>query len=926
MPLRVFLLGLLSFSPLLASVQETEALRLAEGRRMAVGREMRTWSFAAFPVPMADWPKEVKGAFVELRCEDHEFSSAALILLRDDYRLRSYPAKLLSPADRALAEQLEGKRRQQLSPKPRTEYPLVMKGYTKETADVTVSPHFAFYTGPDKTGSGKKAFAPGFLERQKVWFETVWTHLDELGAPLPMAGDRSPHKLNVFVTGTGLAKHKDGFAFGGADVIMHPGALGDGSSVVIHEFTHSVQYYSKGFRDSPLVGWFWECHANWSTHQFMPAYPPVLGHYAERAHYELNSSRHNYGSWPFLQVLAEDPRFGWSFPYDIWPACRRNERDGALEDPFQAIMRVGVERKIWKDGVEGFGDTLGELAARMVGWDFQNQYFHLKEIRRLERDTARVSSLGTILEQGRDRRWYPLHSQAPKQYGVNIVWLEPAAGAKAIEVDFAGEVDPTEAGDWRATLVAVDALGRCRYSPTVRRGQVTLEVRSSERVALAVAATPTKYVPQEFRPGFAVKRRYPYSIAVVGATPATPPLAEAPPKVAGAPHPNGGGFVAKSAKVEATAYVAPGAQVLDGARVTGRARICGQAIVRQSAQVGDDAVVSGLARVGDRARVEGQAHVGGYAKLSGKAVLSGRAQLLEYATVDGEGVVSGDVMIRGFGEVHLSPTTEVTGTAMFAEDLEVHFSGCKTPRFDRGLFYGYLNADLLKKPKEVADNRGLYAHWKFDGAHAPFVRDLVGDADAVLLKRAPREAGPEFARDGAGSSLRPHTPGLQVGGHVLAAANLGFEALVFIPVDATVLSGSLLEADAATDESSSTVLSFKVNKDDVWLQLQSVDPRDKSSSRGLALAGKAHLPVGRWFRIGFTFKDGEAAIFVDGRKIAAERTELPLTCLFAETRARNPAASPQVLLGAGFAGRIAEIKVTHTGELPGFDEAPKGAK
>jgi hypothetical protein len=68
--------------------------------------------------------------------------------------------------------------------------------------------------------------------------------------------------LNVFVTGTGLAKHKEGFAFGGEDVIMHPGALGDGSSVVIHEFTHSVQFYSKGFRDSPLVGWFWECHAN----------------------------------------------------------------------------------------------------------------------------------------------------------------------------------------------------------------------------------------------------------------------------------------------------------------------------------------------------------------------------------------------------------------------------------------------------------------------------------------------------------------------------------------------------------------------------------------------------------------------------------------------------------------------------------------
>ncbi|MFM7241072.1 MAG: hypothetical protein ACKO3A_03030, partial [Opitutia bacterium] len=199
-------------------------------------------------------------------------------------------------------------------------------------------------------------------------------------------------------------------------------------------------------------------------------------------------------------------------------------------------------------------------------------------------------------------------------------------------------------------------------------------------------------------------------------------------------------------------------------------------------------------------------------------------------------------------------------------------------------------------------------------------------ADAVLLKRGPRETGPQFARDGTGSSLRPHTPGLQVGGHVLAAANLGFEALVFIPVDATIFGGSLLEADADTDESSGTILSFKVNKDDVRLQLQSVDPRDQSSARGMALSGKTRLPVGRWFRLGFTFKDGEAAIFVDGRRIAAERTELPLACLFADARARNPAASPQVLLGAGFAGRIAEIRITHTGELPGFDEAPKGAK
>ena len=929
MQLRGFLLGLFAVVPVLASVQETEGLRLARGKQMAVGQPMRTWSFAASPSPMQDWPTEVKGAFVELRCEDHQFSEAALILLRDDYRLRSYPAKLLSPADRALAEQLEVKRRTAQSPKHRTEYPLVMKSYTPETAAVAVSPHFAFYTGADKEGSGKKAFGPGFLDQQKAWFEKVWTHLDMLGAPMPMDADTAPHKLNVYVTGTGLAKHKDGFAFGGADVIMHPNALGDGSSVVIHEFTHSVQYYSKGFRDSPYVGWFWECHANWSTQQFMPAYPPVLGHYAERAHYELNSSRHNYGSWPFLQVLAEDPRFGWSFPYEIWPACRRNDRDGALEDPLQTIMRLGVERKIWSDGVDGFGDTMGELAARMVGWDFQNQYFYLKDIRRLDRDPARISSLATVLEQGYDKRWYPLHSHAPKQYGVNHVWLEPALGSKSFEVDFEGLADPTEHADWRVTLVAVDAKGLCRYSPTVRRGKVSIDVRPDEQFALAVAATPSNYTPQEFRPGFAVKRRYPYSIAVVGALPAAPQLREAAPTIPGAPHLNGGGFVAKSAKVAATAYVAKGAQVLDGAQVTGRARICGQAIVRQSAKVGGDAVVSGLARVGERACVEGFAHVGGYAKLAGKAVLTGRAQLLEYATLDGEGTVSGDVMIRGFGEVHLSPATEVTGTAMFAEDLEVHFAGCKTPSFDRGLFYGYLNADLLKKPKEVADNHGLYAHWKFAPTHAPMVRDLVGDADGHLLnvdvsKNSPsplstqlsgRDWTKALSRDGAVSFLLPSGACCEVGGHVLSAGNLGFEALVMIPPQMPARIGSLLYAYAP-----GVSLNFAVKDDDLWLELSS--PTGKSTT----LSSKVNLPTGRWFRLGFVIKAGESAIFVDGRKVASEQASLPLSYLFADTQSPNPASAPRVLIGSDFPGYIAEVKVTHTGELPGFEAIPVGAK
>ncbi len=73
----------------------------------------------------------------------------------------------------------------------------------------------------------------------------------------------------------------------------------------------------------------------------------------------------------------------------------------------------------------------------------------------------------------------------------------------------------------------------------------------------------------------------------------------------GAPHPNGGGWVASTAKVAPTAYVAPGAMVL------GQARVLDNACVEEYAIVKDSARISGDARVG------GQAFVGGSTSLSG---------------------------------------------------------------------------------------------------------------------------------------------------------------------------------------------------------------------------------------------------------------------------------------------------------------------
>ncbi len=73
----------------------------------------------------------------------------------------------------------------------------------------------------------------------------------------------------------------------------------------------------------------------------------------------------------------------------------------------------------------------------------------------------------------------------------------------------------------------------------------------------------------------------------------------------GAPHPNGGGWVAATAEVAPTAYVGPNAAVLDRAQVLDHAVVEDYAVVRDSAVVADHARVSGQAMIGKGTRLDG---------------------------------------------------------------------------------------------------------------------------------------------------------------------------------------------------------------------------------------------------------------------------------------------------------------------------------
>jgi len=110
-------------------------------------------------------------------------------------------------------------------------------------------------------------------------------------------------------------------------------------------------------------------------------------------------------------------------------------------------------------------------------------------------------------------------------------------------------------------------------------------------------------------------------------------------------HSNGGGWVHKSAKVDATAYIGDNAIVWG--RVYGNARVDGNALVYENAQVSGDAQVYGNARVAENAWVFGDARVDGNARVYGNARVSGDAWVYEDARVCGDAWVAENALVYG---------------------------------------------------------------------------------------------------------------------------------------------------------------------------------------------------------------------------------------------------------------------------------------
>ena len=119
------------------------------------------------------------------------------------------------------------------------------------------------WRGLSKEDEGATAFTPDFMPRVLKYLDQTWCfYRDVLGFPMPWSdkehqandwkNDPVHHKVNVFLTHTGLAHHKSGWANGARGIQIHPNAFGDGSSVLPHEAGHVMQLYS-GRRGECLV-------------------------------------------------------------------------------------------------------------------------------------------------------------------------------------------------------------------------------------------------------------------------------------------------------------------------------------------------------------------------------------------------------------------------------------------------------------------------------------------------------------------------------------------------------------------------------------------------------------------------------------------------------------------------------------------------
>ncbi len=553
------------------------------------------------------------------------------------------------------------------------------------------------------------------------------------------------YKMIIIINETWENESFTGWAYGaGYDntigaLWIHYGAVQSPGYVIAHELAHSLQ--AQVYADNPnskLVGGFiWETHAEFMTVQKFKDAMAVGGsdiaRYLRTASFGWLSDRHHYACWYFFQHIAD--KYGVEIVNRLW-----YEKQGE-ETPVATLARlIGTDQ-------QGINDEFGIRSMKNVTWDYSIG----SSIREAEKNLSTYSEIFlhdkyTVPDAMDEQKgWYrvPRH-KAPQDYGYNIIPLYPNAQNGTIDLGFSGyDNAPAGGAGWRYGFVAVDVNGSPRYSPLYKDNNVmvTFDYTSlDKKIYLVVTGTPDKYHPfVQWDQGYQKTYRYPYKIFIGGAKPeGYSPGYNKVSGVAGAAHPNGGGFVAATANVSSSAFVGPNAQVLETAVVSGNARIEDYAIIKGNAQVRDNAVVKQWSKVMDGAQVYGNAFV------SGTAGIYAQSEVYESGQVTGSAgayfsKIHGGALIK---DISTAWDSNFSGTLILGGDAEpMPAMSCDKGTYLHSMYTGNRNCDGLTEHNLNVDiNPDVYANNDIginqSISFSPIGSKIFGDPDFNLSATA----------------------------------------------------------------------------------------------------------------------------------------------------------------------------------------------
>ncbi len=481
-----------------------------------------------------------------------------------------------------------------------------------------------------------------------------------------------------------------------------------------HELVHGFQ----GMTGGTMQGNYWEAHANFPQ-TYAGIYQTVPPNCCSRVSMFFPANgRCYYHARLMFEHLAQTPEYGPMFISKLW--YDGGTRENKNEYPWTAFTKLDP------DPSTPLAYEWTRMVQKCVTWDFEIYGDKPDDLYRAdaERNKAEMLRYGRVtLERiPYDTIWWrPPKEMTPQQLAYNICPLKAPGGRAAAILQ--GHVSKERGSDWRAAFVGVTAEGTPVYGDIGGAGDtVTLDTAGTKELYLVVCATPTKVMPIKMTGDFRSleQEKFPYRVKLTGCEPLDALVPEKP-DVAGAAHPNGGGFVAAAAEVESSAYVGPDAQVLGKSRVLGQARIEDYAVVRD-ATVRGNAIVSGHALVENRAVVQDYAKVRDWGRVRGGAVVEDYAKVVEHGTMEGK-PCGGFAVIKGVAW----SSGPVRGSAMLDGSYR------KSNDIDKGKWFTW-SWSKGKNPGEVDEELGgLYMQMTFNNPHEWMARDDFGATWGYLV-------------------------------------------------------------------------------------------------------------------------------------------------------------------------------------------------